>query len=93
MPEGRGHADLKGVFWKVIFPQHCVGDRIDTPSDACCTASASLPKVGLHVLLDQHPRLPKVVRFPQLERQERREGVRREQEEEGGGGGEGDGAL
>lgn len=47
------------------------------------------------MLLDQHPRLPKVVRFPQLERQERREGVRREQEEEGGGGGggEGDGAL
>lgn len=57
--------------------------RIDTPFDACCTVSASLPKVGLHVLLDQHPRLPKVVRFPQLERQERRDGVRREQEEEG----------
>jgi len=50
------------------------------------------------MLLDQHPRLPKVVRFPQLHRQAGREGIkrqggrrtgRREEEKEG----EGDGAL
>lgn len=60
------------------FPVCSVGHSLLGTILSGAEAAAVLPKVGLHVLLDQHPRLPKVVWFPKLQR---REGGRRRGEE------------